>query len=103
MATKVFSKRVDSRLLDNVSEIYASLGTSTQEAFVMFLKKSQEVGGLPFELRKQVDITDFDNDGKYITDERIAMARNRIGSYDEKRAIDFDRSNPEHMKWLFEE
>ena len=36
MTTKNFQKRVDAALLDNVSKIYASLGTSVQEAFVMF-------------------------------------------------------------------
>lgn len=52
MTTKNFQKRVDADLLDNVSKIYASLGTSVQKAFVMFLKKSEQGRGLPFELKE---------------------------------------------------
>lgn len=55
MATKLFQKRIDENLLKDVSELYASLGTSVGEAVVMFLKKSQEVGGLPFELKHSND------------------------------------------------
>lgn len=51
MTVKVFQKRVDEELYNDVSDIYQSLGTSVGEAFVMFLKKSKEVNGLPFELR----------------------------------------------------
>ena len=103
MATKVFSKRVDSDLLDSVSELYASLGTSTQEAFVMFLRKSLEVQGLPFDLRKKVDITEYDENGIYISDERLVKAKQFISQYDEARAIEFDSNNPEHLAWLLEE
>ena len=53
MAMKVFQKRVDEDLFNEVSEIYQSLGTSVGEAFVMFLMKSKEENGLPFELRKR--------------------------------------------------
>lgn len=51
MATKLFQKRVDVDLLDRVNGIYNSLGTTVGDAFVMFLRKSEEVGGLPFDLR----------------------------------------------------
>ncbi len=87
MATKIFSKRVDATLLDNVSELYASLGTSTQEAFVMFLRKSLEVQGLPFDLRKKVDITEYDAQGIYITDEQLKKAKRFISEYDEARSV----------------
>ena len=51
MTKKMFQKRVDSELLDEVSVLYKSLGTSVGDAFVMFLQKSKEVNGLPFDLR----------------------------------------------------
>jgi len=50
MNQKVFQKRIDQELYDNVSAIYEELGTPIGEAFVMFLKKTMVVGGLPFEL-----------------------------------------------------
>ncbi|MGT2712250.1 type II toxin-antitoxin system RelB/DinJ family antitoxin [Streptococcus oriscaviae] len=103
MATKIFSKRVDSDLLDNVSKLYASLGTSTQEAFVMFLHKSLEVQGLPFDLRKKEDETNFDENGTYISEERLLKAKQFIAEYDKARAVDFDSDNPEHLLWLLEE
>lgn len=52
MATKIFQKRVDFELFSEATKIYQSLGTSVGDAFVMFLAKSVEVQGLPFELRK---------------------------------------------------
>lgn len=61
MSTKVFQKRIDEDLLSRVSEIYESLGTTVGDAFVMFLKKSEETRGLPFELRQtdSIGITNF--------------------------------------------
>ena len=56
MVTRNFQKRIDKDLYDRVSELYNDLGTSVGEAFVMFLKKSDEVQGLPFELRKENSI-----------------------------------------------
>ncbi|MGT2751280.1 type II toxin-antitoxin system RelB/DinJ family antitoxin [Streptococcus orisasini] len=56
MTTKNFQKRIDKDLYDRVAAIYNDLGTSVGEAFVMFLKKSEEVQGLPFELRKSSDV-----------------------------------------------
>ncbi|MBF0817851.1 toxin-antitoxin system protein [Streptococcus acidominimus] len=103
MATKVFSKRVDSDLLDKVSDLYASLGTSTQEAFIMFLRKSLEVQGLPFELRKKIDITEFDEKGIYITEERLVRAKQSIAELDNAKAVDFNINNQEHVAWLFED
>lgn len=103
MATKIFSKRVDSDLLDSVSELYASLGTSTQEAFVMFLRKSLEVQGLPFDLRKNVDPTEYDAQGIYITDERLNKAKHFISEHDQAKAVDFDSNNPDHLAWFLEE
>ena len=52
MENRVFQKKVDTRILNEADRIYHDLGTSVSEAFVMFLRKSIEVQGLPFELRK---------------------------------------------------
>ncbi|MDF9867038.1 DNA-damage-inducible protein J [Bacilli bacterium PM5-3] len=51
MATKMFQKRIDQDLYDTTSKIYNELGTSVEAAFVMFLKKTIEKNGLPFELK----------------------------------------------------
>lgn len=67
MSTKVFQKRVDVDLLDRVNAIYNSLGTNVGDAFVMFLKKSEEVRGLPFELR-QSTITDEELEQMILTE-----------------------------------
>jgi len=50
--TRIFQKRIDNQLFLRVDNIYRSLGTNVGDAFVMFLKKSEEVQGLPFELRR---------------------------------------------------
>lgn len=57
MASKLFQKRVEKELLNNATELYSSLGTSVGDAFVMFLKKSIDVNGLPFELKREAVIT----------------------------------------------
>ena len=64
--TKLFQKKVDKDLFDRVNEIYNSLGTSISEAFIMFLRKSEEVNGLPFELKKQERFIREDNLNHFI-------------------------------------
>lgn len=91
MGTKLFQKRVDSDLLENVSEIYASLGTSVQEAFVMFLKKSEQVRGLPFELKETVYIDsngDVHINGKFNDRDMYIRTRN-ITDYNEETQKSF--------------
>lgn len=100
MSTKLFQKRVDADLLENVSKIYESLGTSVQEAFVMFLRKSEQVKGLPFALQ---DETKFDENGILITQERLEQAKRYLAANAKKRAIRLDDSNPEHEAMLFDE
>lgn len=89
MTKKMFQKRVDSELLDEVSILYKSLGTSVGDAFVMFLQKSKEVNGLPFDLRKQVAA---------ISDsplERLALAHSNV--------VQVTTSNPEGIVDFFDE
>ena len=89
MTKKMFQKRVDSELLDEVSVLYKSLGTSVGDDFVMFLQKSKEVNGLPFDLRKQVHA---------ISDnplERLALANSNV--------IKVTASNPEAIADFFDE
>ena len=90
MVTKNFQKRVDADLLDRVSVIYQSLGTSVGDAFVMFLKKSEEVKGLPFELRQPM--TDQELDCQ-LTE---ALMKNSV-----EREVDF--SKPEDIAFFFDE
>lgn len=87
--TKLFQKRVDKKLYDDVAELYNGLGTSVGEAFIMFLKKSQSVGGLPFELKKEA---------KSITDQELEdLILTRL----EKKKIDF--ANPDDVAEFFDE
>ena len=89
MTKKMFQTRVDSELLDEVSVLYKSLGTSVGDAFVMFLQNSKEVNGLPFDLRKQVHA---------ISDnplERLALANSNV--------IKVTASNPEAIADFFDE
>lgn len=51
MAIKSFQKRIDKDLYDKASAIYEELGTSVEESFVMFLKKTVATNGLPFDLK----------------------------------------------------
>ncbi len=51
MSQKQFIKRVDKELYDEASQIYDDLGTNVESAFVMFLKKTIAVKGLPFDLK----------------------------------------------------
>ena len=85
----MFQKRVDSELLEEVSGLYKSLGTSVGDAFVMFLQKSKEVNGLPFELRRQV---------QPLSDralEQSALARSRV--------VKVSPDNPESLADFFDE
>jgi addiction module RelB/DinJ family antitoxin len=52
MKTKLFQMEVDAELIDYVTQLYDDLGISVDIAILMFLKKSREENGLPFELRK---------------------------------------------------
>lgn len=52
---------------------------------------------------KKVDITEYDENGVYISDERLMEAKRFLSEDDKKRAIDFDSNNPEHISWLLEE
>ncbi|MFS1663450.1 type II toxin-antitoxin system RelB/DinJ family antitoxin [Streptococcus sp. zg-JUN1979] len=88
MATKLFQKRVDEDLLERVNDIYKSLGTSVGDAFVMFLRKSEEVRGLPFELRQPQD---------------VVQAIKEIGDIAEKNARHLDMSNSKDVAFLFDE
>ena len=90
MVTKNFQKRVDADLLDRVSVIYQSLGTSVGDAFVMFLKKSEEVKGLPFELRQPLSDQELDFQ---LTE---ALLRNSV-----ERKLDFTK--PEDVALFFDE
>ncbi|MGT2932674.1 type II toxin-antitoxin system RelB/DinJ family antitoxin [Streptococcus catagoni] len=90
MVTKNFQKRVDADLLDSVSGIYQSLGTSVGEAFVMFLKKSEEVKGLPFELRQTPTDKELE---QQLTE---LLLKNST-----PKAIDFN--NPEDLAFFFDE
>ncbi|KXT83325.1 putative DNA-damage-inducible protein J [Streptococcus sp. DD11] len=93
MATKLFQKRVDVELLDEVSAIYKSLGTSVGEAFVMFLKKSEEVRGLPFELRQPSAVSDEEL-------ERLLLTKLEKRTIDAEKTEDaahfFDEDFPEY-------
>ena len=51
MDQKQFIKRIDKELYDSANEIYDDLGTSVEAAFVMFLKKTVAINGLPFDLK----------------------------------------------------
>ncbi|GHU37825.1 hypothetical protein FACS1894193_04710 [Bacilli bacterium] len=51
MTTVNFQKRYDSELLANADKLFGKLGTTTGDAIRMFLTKSVEVQGLPFELK----------------------------------------------------
>ncbi|MDR1473097.1 MAG: type II toxin-antitoxin system RelB/DinJ family antitoxin [Lactobacillales bacterium] len=51
MTTINFQKRIDADLLKKADEIYEQLGTTTGEVFRMFLAKTVEVQGFPFELK----------------------------------------------------
>lgn len=94
MATKLFQKRVDIELLEDVSEIYASLGTSVGEAFVMFLKKSEEVRGLPFDLKQSKE---------YIEMQELEGSKRFISDYADKNAKKLDMSKKEDVAILFDE
>ena len=43
--------KIDSKLKDDVKEIYSRYGVSLNEAIKIFLHESRNVGGLPFEMR----------------------------------------------------
>lgn len=49
--------RVDKQLKREVSEIYEALGLDLPTAFKMFMKKSKQVRGLPFDVRLHTTIS----------------------------------------------
>lgn len=50
--TAVLSTRLDPALKRQAEDLYTSLGLSLSDAINVFLTKSLQVGGLPFELRQ---------------------------------------------------
>lgn len=87
MATKIFQKCVDLELSSEATKIYQSLGTNVGDAFVMFLAKSVEVQGLPFELRK--------------TETREQMFQRLVETKSVGKRINF--SNPKDVEEFFGE
>jgi len=89
MASRIFQKRVDEELFKKVDDIYRSLGTNVGDAFVMFLKKSEEVKGLPFELRqptrKQVEAKITETAEREIPNKKIDLQNEKDieGFFDE--------------------
>ena len=51
MAKSLIQVRIDEKLKDEVSEIYADFGIDLPTAIRIFFKKSVLVNGLPFDLR----------------------------------------------------
>jgi len=54
MATSSYTHRIDSELRSQSEAIYSALGMSLGTAINVFLKKSVDVGGFPFDVRLDV-------------------------------------------------
>ena len=53
--TATFNFRLDPEIRDRAQAIYAKWGLSLADALNMFMVKSIDVGGLPFEMRDEVE------------------------------------------------
>lgn len=94
--------RVDDKLKKEATELFNSLGLDMSTAVKMFLIQSVNSRSIPFQV-KAIDETRYDENGEYITDERLQEAKKMISEFDSKRAIKFDVNNPKHIASFFDD
>ncbi|WP_099832350.1 type II toxin-antitoxin system RelB/DinJ family antitoxin [Streptococcus suis] len=92
--------RVDDELKNQATELYKELGLDMTTAVKLFLVQSVKTRSIPFPV--SLNVSDFDNDGKYITDERLLQAIRSLKEDATNRAVELDLKNPEHIA-LFDE
>lgn len=72
--TATFNFRLDPDIRDQAQAVYARWGLSLADALNVFMVKSIDVGGLPFDLRDSAE--PFDNDSE--ADDFIAEKSRRL-------------------------
>lgn len=81
--TTTISTRLDANRKREAEELFSSLGLSLSSAINLFIVKSLDYGGIPFEIRREPRRTELD--------EAVAEARRIVSDPATKRYTDVDQ------------